>query len=283
MKDAAQPLAGYRIKKYLRPEALPFTFCPGCGCGTVLNVFCSAVDALGIKPEDICMVSGIGCSSWIPSPYFKADTLHTTHGRALAFATGVRIMKPGMKVVVISGDGDISGIGGNHLIHAARRNIGITVIMVNNQIYGMTGGQVAPTTPKGVKTVTTPYGNVESPFSVAELVASAGAGFVARWTTGHPFQLKNAIQKALQKDCFSFIEVHSQCPEYYGRKSGFNSPGDLLKHLKGISVSVDESRNMKSEELSGKLVIGTLVDRSDRTEFAGSIEAIRKSQLKMRA
>jgi len=264
---SAPPLQGYRLKKYLRPAALPFTFCPGCGCGTVLNVFSSAVESLGIKPEDICMVSGIGCSSWIPSPYFRADTLHTTHGRALAFATGVKIMKPGMKVVVISGDGDIAGIGGNHLIHAARRNIGITVIMVNNQIYGMTGGQVAPTTPIGTKTVTTPYGNVENPFSISEFVASAGAGYVARWTTAHPFQLKGAIQKALGKNCFSFIEIMSQCPEYYGRKAGFATPADLLKFIKGMCIGGEEAAKLPKERLEGRIVVGTIAEREGMNEF----------------
>lgn len=271
-------ISGYRLKRYLRPGALPYTFCPGCGCGTVLNVFCAAVDSLGINPENICMVSGIGCSSWIPSPYFMADTLHTTHGRALAFATGVKIIKPKMHVVVISGDGDIAGIGGNHLIHAARRNIGITVIMVNNQIYGMTGGQVAPTTPRAMKTVTTPYGNPEVPFRISELVAEAGAAFVARWTTGHPFQMKKAFEKALLHNVFSFVEVISQCPEYFGRKAGFKSPADLVKSIKARAIHSSET-HAGSDKSSAKFCypesdgfrVGTLKEQTDRTEFSESI------------
>ena len=140
------------LRRYVRPGILPTIFCTGCGGGTVLNCFCKAVDELNFDPHDMVMVTGIGCSSWIPSPYFLADTLHTTHGRAIAFATGVRVMSPKMKVVVIAGDGDVSGIGGNHLIHAARRNVDLTVLMVNNSIYGMTGGQVAPTAPPDIKT-----------------------------------------------------------------------------------------------------------------------------------
>lgn len=262
---------GYRLRKYLRPIALPFTFCPGCGCGTVLNVFVAAVDSTGIKPEDICLVSGIGCSSWIPSPYFKADTLHTTHGRAIAFATGVKLMRPEMKIVVISGDGDISGIGGNHLIHAARRNVGMVVVMVNNRIYGMTGGQVAPTTPQGTKTQTTPYGNPEGSFDVAELVAQAGAPYVARWTTGHPFQLKKAIENALKTDRFSFIEVMSQCPEYYGRKAGFNTPSDLIEHIMKSGMTREEKARAPVDDRSGRFTIGTIADIPGKIEYSAAL------------
>ena len=156
------------LLKYLRREILPTTHCPGCGCGQVLNAYVHALDDLQIDPKDIISVTGIGCSSWIPSPYLKCDTLHTTHGRAVAFATGVKIIRPQSRVVVIAGDGDLAGIGGNHLIHAARRNVGLAVFLVNNYIYGMTGGQVSPTTPFGVATTTTPYNNAEYPLKVAD-------------------------------------------------------------------------------------------------------------------
>ena len=161
------------LLKYLRREILPTTHCPGCGCGQVLNAFVHAIDDLEIDPKTLISVTGIGCSSWIPSPYLKCDTLHTTHGRAVAFATGVKIIRPQSTVVVIAGDGDLAGIGGNHLIHAARRNVGLVVFLVNNYIYGMTGGQVSPTTPFGVATTTTPYSNAEYPMKIAELVAAA--------------------------------------------------------------------------------------------------------------
>ncbi|MEW5994998.1 MAG: thiamine pyrophosphate-dependent enzyme, partial [Candidatus Zixiibacteriota bacterium] len=223
-------------------------------------------------------VSGIGCSSWIPSPYFKADTLHTTHGRPIAFATGVKIMRPDLTVVVIAGDGDVAGIGGNHLIHAARRNIDLSVFMVNNMIYGMTGGQVAPTTPEGVKTSTTPHRNVEPPFKVADLVAAAGAGYVARWTTYHVFQLMKAMQQAITKKGFSFIEIVSQCPEYYGRRVGLRTGVDFLKRFKEQSVRIKKAQTMSEEELLDKIVVGKLCDR-DRPEFVTQLYELTNEQV----
>jgi 2-oxoglutarate ferredoxin oxidoreductase subunit beta len=263
---------------YVREEIMPHRFCPGCGCGTVLNVFVNAVDELALKPTDMVCVSGIGCSSWIPSPYFRSDTLHTTHGRPIAYATGVKIMRPDLKVVVIAGDGDISGIGGNHLIHAARRNIDLTVLMVNNMIYGMTGGQVAPTTPSGVKTSTTPYDNIEQPFKMAELVAAAGAGFVARWTTFHVFQLKRAIRRAMTKRGFSFVEIVSQCPESYGRRIGMRTGTEFLKKFKEQSVRISRTKEMSEVELREKIIVGELCN-VDRPEFATQLHALTEKQV----
>ena len=208
------------LLKYLRQEMLPSTHCPGCGCGQVLNAFVHAVNDLHIDPQTIIAVTGIGCSSWVPSPYLKCDTLHTTHGRPLAFATGVKVIRPESHVVVIAGDGDLAGIGGNHLIHAARRNVGLAVFLVNNYIYGMTGGQVSPTTPYGMVTTTTPHTNAEYPMNIAEIVAAAGANFVARWTTFHMRPLVGAVKEALQTEGFAFVEIISQCPTSYGRRVG---------------------------------------------------------------
>lgn len=247
-------------RRYLRPGMLPTIFCTGCGGGTVLNCFCEAVDELALDPKRMVMVTGIGCSSWIPSPYFLADTLHTTHGRAIAFASGVRVMQPEMKVVVIAGDGDISGIGGNHLIHAARRNIDLTVIMVNNAIYGMTGGQVAPTTPENVPTTTTPHGNVEPPFDVASLVAAAGGSFVARWTTYHVFDLVKSFKAALSHKGFSFVEVVSQCTTSYGKAVRMKHAADFLADYKARSVRLSKAATLSAEELEGKITVGTLRD-----------------------
>jgi 2-oxoglutarate ferredoxin oxidoreductase subunit beta len=224
----------------------------------VLNCFCRAVDELELDPRRMVMVTGIGCSSWIPSPYFLADTLHTTHGRAIAFATGVRVMQPEMKVVVIAGDGDISGIGGNHLIHAARRNIDLTVLMVNNAIYGMTGGQVAPTTPEGVPTTTTPHGNVEPPFDVASLVAAAGGTFVARWTTYHVFDLVKAIKTALGHRGFSFVEIVSQCTTSYGKAVKMRDAAQFLADYKARSIRLSKAAKLTAAELEGKITVGTL-------------------------
>jgi 2-oxoglutarate ferredoxin oxidoreductase subunit beta len=263
------------LLSYLRREILPTAFCAGCGCGTVLNLFSRAVDELQINPKDLVCVTGIGCSSWIPSPYFKCDTLHTTHGRALAFATGVKIMKPHLKVVVIAGDGDIAAIGGNHLVHSARRNIGLSVFLVNNGIYAMTGGQVAPTTPREVKTVTSPYGNPEAPMDTVGLVCAAGASYVARWTTYHVMQLKSAMKKALQKNGFSFVEIVSQCPVSYGKSVGMRSASEFLKMYKEKSVRREKfSRGLQSaEDLTDKIVVGEFVD-TDRPEFASQLREV---------
>jgi 2-oxoglutarate ferredoxin oxidoreductase subunit beta len=263
---------------YVREEIMPHRFCAGCGCGTVLNVFVNAVDELAMDPTRMVCVSGIGCSAWIPSPYFRSDTLHTTHGRPIAYATGVKIMRPDLNVVVIAGDGDIAGIGGNHLIHAARRNIDLSVLMVNNMIYGMTGGQVAPTTPLGVKTSTTPHRNIEPPFKVAEVVAAAGASYVARWTTYHVFQLKKAMQRAMTKKGFSFIEIVSQCPENYGRRIGLKTGAELLRKIKEQSVRVKKAQEMSEEELQHKIVVGELCDL-DRPEFVTQLHEVTKEQV----
>ena len=265
----------HRLYKYLRKEVLPTAFCPGCGCGTVLNCYAHAVDELQLDPNDIVAVTGIGCSSWIPSPYFLGDTLHTTHGRPIPFATGVKVTKPDKTVVVIAGDGDLIGIGGNHLIHAARRNIDIKVFLVNNLIYGMTGGQLAPTTPAGVSTTTSPYGNVEPPFEIAELVAAAGANYVARWTTYHVFPLMESMQKALMKKGFSFIEIRSQCPVSYGRRVGKRTGSESLKEYRDTSVRVEEASQMSPDELRDKIVIGKLVEK-DEEEFTGNLRRLNK-------
>ncbi len=263
----------HRLMPYLREEALPTVFCEGCGCGTVLNGYAHAMDELGIRPEDLISVTGIGCSSWIPSPYLKGDTLHTTHGRAIAFATGVKIMRPDKHVVVIAGDGDLAGIGGNHLIHAARRNIGLSVFLVNNFIYGMTGGQVSPTTPLGVRTSTTPYANVEYPFDIAELVAAAGANYVARWSSYHVFPLMESMQNAMKKDGFSFIEIYTQCPTSYGRRVGWRKGEDFLNYFRDSAVRKEKADGMTEKELEGKFIIGKLVER-DREEYTVSLRKL---------
>ena len=220
-----KPLRYYR-DKYIRNQ--PSAFCIGCGDGTILNCFVRAIDELEIPLDKILCVSGIGCAAWIPSPNFNGDTLHTTHGRALAFATGAKTFNGDLTTVVFTGDGDGAGIGGNHLIHAARRNIDITTILVNNLSYAMTGGQIAPTTHHGERTVTSPYGNPESPFDTVKLVTAAGATYVARWTTNHPVELTRSIGEAIRHTGFSFIEVLSQCPTQQRRMFGMRDPVHVL-------------------------------------------------------
>ena len=266
----------HKLLGYLRQEILPSTHCPGCGCGQVLNAFVHAIDDLKIDPSTIISVTGIGCSSWIPSPYLKCDTLHTTHGRSVAFATGVKVIRPESRVVVIAGDGDLAGIGGNHLIHAARRNVGLAVFLVNNYIYGMTGGQVSPTTPFGVRTTTTPLGNAEYPMKIAELVAAAGANYVARWTTYHIRKLIASMKEALQMKGFAFIEIVSQCPVSYGRRVGLRDGVAFMEYFKENSISVKKAANMTEQELEGKIVVGKLVQR-DRIELTESLRRINAS------
>jgi len=268
----------HRLMDYVREEIMPHRFCVGCGCGTVLNAFVNAIEGLGLEPKKMVCVSGIGCSSWIPSPYFRSDTLHTTHGRPIAFATGVKVMRPDLKVIVIAGDGDVAGIGGNHLIHAARRNIDLSVFMVNNMIYGMTGGQVAPTTPTGVATSTTPYRNIEPAFKVADLVATAGASYVARWTTYHVFPLMESMQHAIRKKGFSFIEIVSQCPENYGRRIGLRTAKDFLNKFKDEAIRIEKAREMPEQELEDRIIIGKLCDR-ERPEFAGEMHRLTADQV----
>ena len=216
----------YYRDKYVRSQ--PSAFCPGCGGGIILNCFLRAIDDLGLDQDKILAVSGIGCTAWIPSPNFNGDTLHTTHGRAIAFATGAKAFNPELTTVIFTGDGDGAGIGGNHLIHAARRNIDLKVILVNNMSYAMTGGQIAPTTLHGETTVTSPYGNPEFPFDITQLVRAAGASYVAKWSTYHVIELTNAIKEALQHKGFGFIEVLSQCPTQQRRIFNLRGPLDTL-------------------------------------------------------
>lgn len=215
-----------------------------------------AVDEAGLDFDKMVFVSGIGCAAWIPSPHYAADTLHTTHGRAIAFATGIKAFKPELKVVVVSGDGDIAAIGGNHLIHAARRNLDITVICANNNIYGMTGGQVGPTTPKGAVTTTTPEGNPERPFDLVRLVAGAGASHVTRGSVSHVRQLIKELAKALMYEGFSFVEVLSPCFTGFGRRSGFNSPVEMVMHLKKACLPAKSGTTPFDTPPEGRIFIG---------------------------
>ncbi|MFH1569089.1 MAG: thiamine pyrophosphate-dependent enzyme [Gemmatimonadota bacterium] len=247
------------MAKYIRPGARVTTFCPGCGDGMIAHSVLRAIDRLGGRMDDYVFVCGIGCAGWIPSPYFAADTLHTTHGRPLAFATGVKLARPDLRVVVISGDGDLTAIGGNHLIHAARRDLDLAVLCVNNRIYGMTGGQVAPTTPKGIKTTTTPYGATERPFDLCRLVEAAGASYVARWTAAHPRQLTRAVMRAIEHPGFAFVEIISQCPVHFGKLSGEGRAVAMVELMRDQSVSVRQAARLSGEELEKRWVVGELV------------------------
>jgi len=254
----------FSVKKYLRDLKLPF--CPGCGAFTVMDAFLKAVYELGYEDlSRFVFCSGIGCASWIPSPYFMADSIHTPHGRSIPVATGLKLLKPDLNVVVFGGDGDIAGIGLSHFIHAARRNLDILVIMVNNMVYGMTGGQVAPTTPLKAKTTTTPYGSFEYPLDMAKLAVAAGANYVARWTTAHPNQLKEAIKKAIQTKGFRFMEAVSQCPTTYGRRMGFRNAGEMIEWFRKNAIPVEQAEKLDEDSLAQKIVVGEFVERKRPT------------------
>jgi 2-oxoglutarate ferredoxin oxidoreductase subunit beta len=249
------------LLKYLRKEALPTIFCPGCGNGIVAKAFFHALDELGIDSlRDFVFVSGIGCAAWIPSPYIKADSIHVLHGRALPVATGIKLVRPELNVVVIGGDGDIAGIGGNHLVHAARRNMDILVIMVNNMVYGMTGGQVSPTTPISMVTPTTPKGNIEPPLDTCEIIKGCGANYVARWSVGHYMQLKNSFKEAITIDGFRFIEVIAQCTARVSSRQGLTA-GEHIKQILKRSIPLEKVDDTLTALFRGKIVVGKYADR----------------------
>lgn len=239
------------LQKYIRPDVFPTPFCPGCGHGILMQALLRAIDELKLDIDKMVFLSGIGCAAWIPSPHFAADTVHTTHGRPIAFATGIKLVNPKLKIVVISGDGDLSAIGGNHLIHAARRNIEMSVICANNSIYGMTGGQVAPTTPAGAKSATTPQGNPERDFDLCKLVKGAGADYVARGTVYHIRELIKYLKAALQHKGFSFVDVISPCYTQFGRRNqntcGESASAAIMKLKTAVSKTPQDGKILTGE------------------------------------
>lgn len=254
-------------ERYLRhSKKFPNIWCAGCGIGIVLGAIIRAVDSLGLDKNEIAMVSGIGCAGRMPV-YVDFNTLHTTHGRALAFATGLKLVRPEMKIIVVMGDGDALAIGGNHFIHSARRNIGLTAIVVNNATYGMTGGQYSPTTPPGARTTTAPYGHIEPPFQIAELAKCAGAAFVARSTVYHVEELQEYIARVLQKEGFSVVEAISYCHTTIGRLNRWGTAPEMMLRLKENSITIKQAERMSEEERAGKIIRGILADRDDLVEY----------------
>ncbi|MEO0081597.1 MAG: thiamine pyrophosphate-dependent enzyme [candidate division WOR-3 bacterium] len=248
------------LEPYLRMDRIPHIWCSTCGLGTVLNSFLTAVKNSGIRREDIAVVSGIGCTGRAAG-YVNLDSFHTTHGRAIPFAAGLKLANPRLKVVVISGDGDLIAIGGNHFIHAARRNMDLAVICVNNFNYAMTGGQFGPTTPLTARTTTAPYGSYEHPFNLPFLAESCGATYVARWTALHVRHLTAAIREILSRRGFGFIEVISPCPTVYARRNRLGSGLDLLEFYRDNS---DVRNGADTRECAigfqERLIVGKFVD-----------------------
>jgi len=236
------------VKDYIRERFFPHMWCPGCGHGIILNSMLRAIEKLGMNKNDIVMVSGIGCSARI-SGYVDFHTLHTIHGRALAFATGVKMSRPEVNILVPMGDGDALAIGGNHFIHAARRNIDITAIVMNNRIYGMTGGQYSPLSGYGIRATTAPYMNIDHNFDVVELAKAAGASFVARTTTYHVQQIVDIFQQAILHKGFSVVEIMSQCPTYFGRKNKEGSAVDMLERYKKTTTPIGSKAKKENPDL----------------------------------
>lgn len=251
--------------RYLKPGRIPHIWCPGCGLGIVLAAFIKGMDSMQVAIDDCAVVSGIGCTGRVAG-YLNMDTYHTTHGRAIPFATGLKLAKPEMQVVVFSGDGDLFAIGGNHLIHAARRNMDLTVICVNNFNYGMTGGQSGPTTHMAARTVTTPYGNAEYPFNLTHLAYASGAVYVARWTSFHARYLIESIKKCFRKRGFKFIEVLSPCPTGYGRPNRLGTGLDQMKAYRDNSRIRNHINPVEADVvLRGTIVVGEFVDQEKPT------------------
>jgi len=268
------------VHKYLRHDKkFPHVWCPGCGNGIVLGAMIRAIDRLGYSKDEIVMVSGIGCSGRLPV-YVDFNTLHTTHGRALTFATGIKLAKPELKVIVVMGDGDATAIGGNHFIHAARRNINLTAIIINNNIYGMTGGQYSPTTPYGMRATTAPYRHIEHAFNIAELAVTAGAVFVGRGTVYHARLLDKLIEKALLKRGFGVVEIITHCHTQYGRRNRMGDAVAMMNWQKEHAVRIERAGDLSEEELKDKFTIGVLADR-DLPVYTEQYDLVRQQAREM--
>ncbi len=263
------------VRDYIRQRFFPHLWCPGCGHGIVMNGLIRAIDHMAIPKNDIVMVSGIGCSSRITG-YVDVHTLHTLHGRALAFAAGVKLSRPELRVIVPMGDGDALSIGGNHFIHAARRNMDITAIVMNNRIYGMTGGQFSPLSGSGTQASTAPFGNIDPAFDVVSLAKAAGAGFVARSTTYHVTEMIDLLKQAISHRGFSVVEILSQCPTYFGKHNGMESAVDMMENFRKNTKSLGKIPEGYSED---KVLRGVFVNEN-RPEYCQEYERIIASAMK---
>jgi 2-oxoglutarate/2-oxoacid ferredoxin oxidoreductase subunit beta len=263
-------------EKYFFTNILPTPWCKGCGNGSLGNALLQAYERLGFERKKTVLISGIGCNGYL-TRYLKFDDLHALHGRTPAMATGLKMARPDLKIITIQGDGDAAAIGGNHLIHVARRNIGITSIVSNNYTYGRTGGQYGPTSEKGSYSTTSPWGLEEPPFDLCNLMVAAGANFVARGTAYHVVQLADLMEKALAHKGFSFVEVITQCPTNYGRRNpGAGATGpSMLRWQKENAIPIEQAAGMSEEALKGKIVTGIFVDRN-RPEYNEQYDQVRQ-------
>ncbi len=270
---------GFNYHEYLRENMMPHIWCSGCTHGIVTKALIRAIDKAKLDKNQVVVVSGIGCASRMPG-YLDFNTLHTTHGRALAFATGVKMANPELHVIIVSGDGDAVAIGGNHFIHACNRNIDMTLVVLNNNIYGMTGGQRSPTTLEGDISSTSVYGSIGNPVDVVNLALGAGATFVARTTSYHAQQLESYIYAGIVHKGFSVIDAVSACYTAYGRrnKQRYKSAIDMLNYMKNNSINMSAAKNKNADELKGKLLIGIFRDSTEPEyceEYAKMVKSIK--------
>lgn len=263
----------FDYEKYIRQGRLPHIWCPGCGYGIIMKAMLRAIEAVGWTKDETVVASGIGCASRLPG-YVDFNTLHTTHGRSLAFATGIKMANPDLKVIALGGDGDMSAIGGNHFIHACRRNIDMTILVFNNNIYGMTGGQYSPTTPSGAKATTAPYGMLEPDFDICMLAKAAGATFVARTTSYHAIPMEKLFIDAFKHKGLSVVEIIAGCPTGYGRKNNQPTPASMLFWQKDHAVNVKAAEKMSEEEMDGKFVTGLLYETNSKPEFVENYDKV---------
>lgn len=266
----------FNYDEYLRTDKMPTLWCWGCGDGVILKALIRAIDKLGWNMDDVCVVSGIGCSGRFSS-YINCNTVHTTHGRTLPYATGIKMANPNKKVIVVGGDGDGLAIGGNHTIHAARRNIDLTYILINNFIYGLTNSQTSPTTPKGMWTATMERGNIDPTFDSCKLIEAAGASFVARETMIDPKKLERTLVKALEHKGFSYLEVFSNCHVNLGRKNKMASATSNLEWIDSISLAKTKFDMLEESEKIGKYPTGVLKQDENALEYCEAYEKVKEA------
>jgi 2-oxoglutarate ferredoxin oxidoreductase subunit beta len=271
-KVGEQANLSYLVAKYFYPNQMPTMWCPGCGNGVVAMSMCRAIERVGLDTDKVIHVAGIGCAA-VAHWYTTFTALQTAHGRALASATGIKFANPDLTVIVTMGDGDAAAIGGNHLIHACRRNIDLTAIVYNNFNYGMTGGQVGPTTPLRSFTSTTPYGNAERPFDICRLAEAAGATYVARGAVYYVKELISLIERGIRHNGFALIDVLTPCVTVFGRQNRLGTPGEMFTAQRKLTVPVSKAKNLSIEELEGKLVRGVLVEK-EMPEFTDEYDKI---------
>ncbi len=259
--------------KYLRTDKMPTLWCWGCGDGVILKAIIRAIDRVGWSMDDVCVVSGIGCSGRMSS-YIDCNTVHTTHGRAIAYATGIKLANPDKHVIVVTGDGDGLAIGGNHTIHGCRRNIDLNHILVNNFIYGLTNSQTSPTTPRGFWTVTAQYGNVDPSFDAAKLAIAAGATFVGRESVTNPEKIERLLANGFEHEGYSFFDIFSNCHVNLGRKNKMSEAVQMLKWLDSRTISKAKFDALSEDERAGLFPLGVLHEDNGRTEYTKAYQKV---------